>query len=117
MRAGIAAVTARLENGTLRIVQGRCPNLLSEAELYRYDDTSGRRTESPLSEHNHALDALRYLIATLDERRLSRPRASPESQPRRNRSRKASSEFWHAFWNDPNVWTLFPMTQRTKNHE
>jgi hypothetical protein len=44
LRPGIAAVTARLESGTLRVVEGRCPNLLAEAGLYRYsDDPRGRR--------------------------------------------------------------------------
>src|SRR5256885_1881936 len=62
-------------SGSLRILEGRCPNLLTEAQLYRYgDDDSDTGPESPLSEHNHALDALRYLIATLDAHRLARPR-------------------------------------------
>lgn len=34
VEAGIAAVSARLENGTLRVLEGRCPNLLAEAALY-----------------------------------------------------------------------------------
>src|SRR5205823_726611 len=46
MRLGIAAVTGRLENGTLKMLEGRCPNLLYEAGLYRYADaTVSRRTE------------------------------------------------------------------------
>jgi hypothetical protein len=80
--AGIAAVTARIENGTLKIVEGRCPNLLREAQLYRYgDDPADRRSENPLDENNHALSALRYLIYSLDAHRLARPRpcsAGPE---------------------------------------
>jgi len=74
VRPGIAAVTARLESGTLRIEAGRCPNLLAEAQLYRYDEREGGKDEAPLNEHNHALDALRYLVTTLDERHLARPR-------------------------------------------
>ena len=80
VRPGIAAVTARLENGTLRVQAGRCPNLLAEAELYRYDNESDIGPESPLGEHNHALDALRYLVHTLDARRLARAR-SPSADP------------------------------------
>ena len=63
LRLGIMAVRSRLETGRLRVVDGACPNLLYEAGLYRYDDaTNGRGSETPLSESNHALDALRYLI-------------------------------------------------------
>jgi hypothetical protein len=43
LRSGIAAVSARLENGTLRVLEGRCPNLLAEASLYRYSDAPGER--------------------------------------------------------------------------
>ncbi len=49
MELGIAAVTARLENGTLRIVEGACPNLPREAGLYRYateaDSRRGEKTQ------------------------------------------------------------------------
>ncbi len=75
MRLGIAAVSARLENGTLRVVEGACPNLLREAGLYRYaTEADSRRGESPLDHDDHAMDALRYLIATIDERKLGRRR-------------------------------------------
>jgi hypothetical protein len=68
-RPGITAVRARLENGTLRIVEGACPNLLREARLYRYD-ADATRSEDPVKEHDHALDALRYLISKLDWKKL-----------------------------------------------
>jgi hypothetical protein len=75
LRTGIAAVTARLENGGLRVVEGRCPNLVAEAGLYRYSDESGEgHSENPLDDHNHALAALRYLISAVDARRMARPR-------------------------------------------
>ena len=81
LRNGIATVTARIENGTLKALKSRCPNLLDEAQLYRYDDAEdadGR--ETPLSQHNHALDALRYLIVSLDKKSLGRsaPKAPRE---------------------------------------
>jgi hypothetical protein len=69
---GIAAVTARLGKGTLRVLQGRCPNLLAEAELYRYDDSTDRDAEAPVDEYNHALAALRYLVYGLDQNQLGR---------------------------------------------
>jgi hypothetical protein len=42
-------------------------------ELYRYaPEEEARRTEEPLRSDNHAMDALRYLIATIDQRKLRR---------------------------------------------
>jgi hypothetical protein len=80
---GIAAVTTRLENGGLRVLEGRCPNLLAEAGLYRYGDYSeDRRSENPLDEHNHALAALRYLISAIDARKMAGPRPlRPTEEP------------------------------------
>jgi hypothetical protein len=73
LRPGIAAVSARLENGALRVLEGRCPNLPAEAGLYRYGDDAGeRRAEVPADEHNHALAALRYLLSPLDAGRMVR---------------------------------------------
>jgi hypothetical protein len=73
IRPGIAAVTARLETDRLRVVQGACPNLLREASLYRYsEDRADRRSETPVDEHNHALDALRYLVSAIDARQMAR---------------------------------------------
>ena len=71
-RLGIAALHARLEAGTLKILEGRCPNLLAEANLYRFsDDPDDRRAEAPVDDHNHALGALRYLVSRLDERKMA----------------------------------------------
>jgi hypothetical protein len=83
LRPGIGKVSARLETGTLKVLAGRCPNLLAEAELYRYSDELGERSaEIPLDEHNHALAALRYLIMGIDARGGPRPRgSSPPGTP------------------------------------
>src|SRR4029077_1226385 len=43
LRPGIAAVSARLQTGTLRVLESCCPNLLAEAALYRYSDEAGER--------------------------------------------------------------------------
>jgi hypothetical protein len=73
LRPGIAAVSARLDNGTLRVPAGRCPNLLAEAGLYRYSDEAHEHlAEVPVDEHNHALAALRYLISGLDRWKMAR---------------------------------------------
>jgi hypothetical protein len=104
IRPGIAAVTARLENGTLKVIDGACPNLLREAELYRYsDDSHAGSGESPLDEHNHALGALRYLISGLDGNgavwRRRRPPApeEPQAQPPWWR-REDQEHLWTRLW-------------------
>jgi hypothetical protein len=68
LRPGIAAVQARLQTGRLRVLAQNCPNLMAEAQLYRYPTKGEGRSESevPVDEHNHALSALRYLIAQID---------------------------------------------------
>jgi uncharacterized protein (TIGR03067 family) len=82
-RPGIAAVRARIENGTLKLLEGCCPNVLAEAGLYRYDSEAD--SETPVKEHDHALDALRYLIARIDHRHMARMRKGgpppPEPDP------------------------------------
>jgi hypothetical protein len=80
IHTGIAKVHTRIRTGMLRIVEGACPNLLNEAGLYRWDDApEERRSELPAEGYDHALDALRYLISRLDERRP--PQAGPDSGP------------------------------------
>ena len=80
LRPGIAAVSARLENGTLKVVEGCCPNLLYKAGLYRYsDDPSDGHAEAAVDEQNHALTALRYMIAALDARYMARDRPAPRA--------------------------------------
>jgi hypothetical protein len=80
LRAGIGAVTARVEGGLLKVLRGRCPNLVAEAGLYRYGDSG--EAETPEDEHNHALAALRYLVSRLDARRMARLGARPAEPPR-----------------------------------
>jgi hypothetical protein len=80
IRPGIAAVSARIQSGRLRILPGQCPNLLMEAGLYRYDPRLPD-AETPLDEHNHAMDALRYLVSSLDKHRLARPARGTSEEP------------------------------------
>src|SRR5207244_6185738 len=71
LRLGIQAVTAWIRTGRLKVDGKRCPNLVREARLYRYDEDG---SETPVDEENHALAALRYVIARLDERRPAHSR-------------------------------------------
>lgn len=79
LRAGLAAVTARIETGRLKVLRDGCPNLLREASLYRYPRPDERRVEGedPVDAHNHALAALRYLVSRLDRTFLARARRAP----------------------------------------
>lgn len=69
IRRGIAHVTGRLQSDRLKI-HPRCVHLLAEARLYRYPTAVERESlgENPIDAHNHALGALRYLIASIDRR-------------------------------------------------
>lgn len=78
IRAGIAAVTARIRTGRLRIRRDACPNLRAEARLYRYPNAAERARigENPVDDNNHALAALRYLVSRIDAHALGRHGAS-----------------------------------------
>jgi Terminase large subunit, T4likevirus-type, N-terminal len=82
IRLGIAAVTARLRTGRLRVVAHRCPNLVAEAKLYRYPTAQERSVigEKPIDEHNHALGALRYLISRIDARFIAQLRTKAPAE-------------------------------------
>jgi hypothetical protein len=82
IRPGIAAVTARIRTGRLKVHRRRCPHLVDEAHRYRYPTPSERVLlgENPVDEHNHALGALRYLIVKLDARALGKGRRGTASR-------------------------------------
>jgi hypothetical protein len=83
LRAGIAAVTARIQTDRLKVHWSACPNLVAEASLYRYprpDERAGQ-DDNPLDADNHALAALRYLISQLDRKFLIQFRKSPAGTP------------------------------------
>jgi Terminase large subunit, T4likevirus-type, N-terminal/Terminase RNaseH-like domain len=81
--AGIAAVTARIRTGRLRVCQDACPNLVRESRHYRYPSSDERAVvgENPIDRDNHALAALRYLISRLDERFMAKLRKHKDAEP------------------------------------
>jgi hypothetical protein len=96
-------VTARIEEGSLRVVAGACPNLLHEAGLYRYsDEVSDRRSEVPVDDHNHALGALRYLVSRIDEGRMGRLRGARRAAEEAARPKK--DNWWLRLDNEA-LWT------------
>jgi hypothetical protein len=98
IRAGIQAVTARLQTGRLKVSRQGCPQLLAEARLYRYPGEGDPDTgENPVDKHNHALAALRYLITCLDQRFLARLRKLPEPADEDTERRGLR-------WDNENLW-------------
>lgn len=83
IRSGIAAITARIRTGRLKVSEDTCPALVREAQLYRYPTPQERSLlgENPVDQNNHALAALRYLISRLDARFLAKFRhpGNPDS--------------------------------------
>lgn len=76
IRMGIAAVTARIRTGRLKVHE-RCANLIQESKLYRYPskgEKTAQKMENPLDDNNHALGALRYLISRIDVRFIAKLR-------------------------------------------
>jgi len=65
--SGINKVKEAFITGRL-MINKRCVNLISELEMYSYDDEKGDRNEEekPVKAHDHLLDALRYVIMTKD---------------------------------------------------
>jgi PBSX family phage terminase large subunit len=62
---GIDRVRSLLKQGKLHIHKS-CVNLISEFETYAYPEKKpdSNEQENPIKEHDHALDALRYALAT-----------------------------------------------------
>jgi hypothetical protein len=102
-RPGIAAVSARLENRTLRVLAGECPNLLAEAALYHYDPDRRNRSEKPLKENYHTMDALRYLVSRIDARRLARIR-NGDAPTDPNPAPQKPQRKWLSLYNEE-LWT------------
>jgi hypothetical protein len=67
LEPGIDAVTYRIRAGKLKVLCSACPNLVTEAGLYRYptDEEQPCGKKKPVDRDNHALDALRYLVMGL----------------------------------------------------
>jgi hypothetical protein len=109
IRAGIAAVTARLRTGRLKVHGSACPNLLAEARLYRYPTATERMLlgENPVDAHNHALAALRYLVSRIDARFLARMRhrgPNPDD-PQLHPAGAATQLTGGVDMNNDNLWT------------
>ena len=69
VREGIAAASVLIGNRQIRAEREHCPCLLKEIHGYAWDEKARQRGEErPVKTHDHAMDALRYLCHTLDNR-------------------------------------------------
>ncbi len=69
VREGIAATAALIGSRAVRVNRDRCPAFLREVHAYLWDAKACRRgEEKPVKDHDHAMDALRYLCHTLHNR-------------------------------------------------
>ena len=100
IRLGIAAVTARIRTGRLKVRANGCPELLHEAQLYRYPNQAERlrHGENPVDDNNHALAALRYLVTSLDSHYVARlRRGAPAAETTQHSNRNdpfANPDMW-----------------------
>lgn len=72
---GVALVRARLGGGDAParlLVHARCVRLIESLRRYHYDASDPRSREPVKGEHDHACDALRYLVLSLDCARKGR---------------------------------------------
>lgn len=101
---GIDRLTRRIETGRLKIFR-TCDDLIREAGSYHYDPE--KTGENPVDSDSHALDALRYLVTSIDRgRAVNGPPVEPtpeQVQTRQDAEQALRSEEWHtqdnpAFW-------------------
>jgi PBSX family phage terminase large subunit len=67
---GIACVNNYLDKGLLTIDFNACPETVDEMQSYHYDeDDMGKVLKNrPIDDHNHAMDALRYMVYSHSKR-------------------------------------------------
>ena len=69
VREGIATTAVMIGSRRLLAARGKCPHLLKEIHDYMWDSRAAvRGEERPVKEHDHAMDALRYLCQTKVDR-------------------------------------------------
>lgn len=92
IKSGIDRIHLLFKRGKLRIHKS-CINLIWELENYRYSDKRDghNEDENPIKENDHALDALRYALASNEADNIIGPeqRARQFFETKRNRSSNA----------------------------
>ena len=77
--AGIGKVQQRLADGRL-FIDPSCTNLIREVQAYEWADND--KKDVPVKENDHAMDALRYVVAALDRGGGSVVFDWPDEKPR-----------------------------------
>lgn len=70
---GIGTVTEFIKGGRLKVMRGRCPNLVDQMEKYSFpvDPSTGEiSNENPVKRNDHVPDCLRYILHTLEGAQL-----------------------------------------------
>jgi hypothetical protein len=85
--------------------------LITEAGMYRWGESEDRRAEVPVDENNHALAALRYMIAALDKHKLGRRQGAqplvegPTKTPEELAAQAAARRYAEMMESDdPRIW-------------
>ncbi len=67
---GIDVVNSRFYSGTIKIIENRCPAIVTEGEQYVYEPNRDDEIigDKPIDKDNHAMDSMRYMIMGLDYR-------------------------------------------------
>ena len=69
VREGIAATAVLIGSRAVKVHRKNCPCFLREIHAYLWDEKARQRGEErPVKDHDHAMDALRYLCHTLSSR-------------------------------------------------
>lgn len=69
---GIIMVNSRINLDQVKVIENRCPALCAEAVTYVYPEKDEEHVgDKPIDKDNHAMDAFRYMIATLDRRKAA----------------------------------------------
>ncbi len=69
VREGIAATAVLIGSRAVRVHKENCPCFLKEIHAYVWDEKARQKgDEKPVKDHDHAMDALRYLVSTVSTR-------------------------------------------------
>lgn len=97
MEAGILKVNSYIERGRLKIFQDKCPNLTREIIGYKFPeldiDEDKNLDEKPIKNHDHSVDALRYMMMRLPDDADMLKTLAFETPNRYNKGNKGENEY------------------------
>lgn len=95
--AGINKVRSRLASNRMTF-DSNCSNILREIQTYEYKPN----TENPQDGNDHAMDALRYLVASIDSNRIGDLVVSEEkmAQIKEKEQSNIKENYWDDVWDN-----------------